>query len=230
MTAIWFLVKSLGVLILFGCVWYVLSPVFGARLSTKALKVYEGSPQLNTVFSNAKPINMGFSWEDIRTAYSDYRASRAWATPPNGQPPVIKTNLGEFYNDQRETAFVWVGHSTFLLRMEQKTLLIDPMFGSVPSPISFIGGKRFNQELPFHIEQLDSVDFVLITHDHYDHLDTKTIKWLSNLANKFVVPLGVGSHLKKWGLCFPEFQYAFRFLRLCRLLLKVCHFQLYCWV
>ena len=200
MTAIWFLIKSLGVLILFGCVWYALSPVFGARLSTKALKVYEGSPQLYTVFSNAKPINMGFSWDDIRTAYSDYRASRAWATPAEGQPPVIKTNLGEFDDDQSETAFVWIGHSTFLLRMEQKTLLIDPMFSSVPSPISFIGGKRFNQELPFQIEQLDSVDFVLITHDHYDHLDFPSIKALAPKVRQFLVPLGIGEHLKTWGV------------------------------
>ena len=79
-------------------------------------------------------------------------------------------------------------------------ILIDPMFGKVPAPMDFLGGKRFSKKLPIRSEKLPEIDYVLISHDHYDHLDYESILKIKNKVNKFIVPLGLGNHLIKWGV------------------------------
>jgi len=93
----------------------------------------------------------------------------------------------------------WLGHSTTLVEIDGARLLLDPMWSDRSSPFSFAGPKRFF-EPPLAIEDLPPVDGVLISHDHYDHLDKATIIKLAGLAAKFIVPLGVGAHLEKWGV------------------------------
>ena len=93
----------------------------------------------------------------------------------------------------------WFGHSAFLIEMEGKRILIDPMLTEWPSPVPF-GSRRFPNEKPVPLDQLDDIDFVIISHDHYDHLDYKSIIALSQHVNHFYTALGVGSHLKKWGI------------------------------
>jgi L-ascorbate metabolism protein UlaG (beta-lactamase superfamily) len=85
-----------------------------------------------------------------------------------------------------------------LIEMESKLILIDPVFEQRPSPISFLGGKRFYDDLPVRIEDLPALDAILISHDHYDHLEYGTILKLKEKTDKFYVPLGVGNHLRRW--------------------------------
>ncbi len=95
---------------------------------------------------------------------------------------------------------IWLGHSSVLLEMEGKRLLLDPTFSDYPSPVPFIGGKRFSEVLPIKLEQLDYVDIVLLSHDHYDHLDYETIMQIKGKTKLFCVPSGVGRRLQKWGI------------------------------
>lgn len=97
-------------------------------------------------------------------------------------------------------AFTWFGHSSVLIKIENVTLLIDPVFGKRASLFSFLGPKRFEYTNPHHIDQLPPIDAVLISHDHYDHLEYKSILALKDKVNRFYVPLGVGVHLEKWGV------------------------------
>ncbi len=98
---------------------------------------------------------------------------------------------------------IWFGHSTVLLEIQGKRLLLDPTFSDAPSPFPFIGGKRFSLGLPIALEQLLPVDIVLLSHDHYDHLDYKTIMRIKDKTGVFCVPAGVGRRLEKWGIT-PE--------------------------
>jgi N-acyl-phosphatidylethanolamine-hydrolysing phospholipase D len=82
-----------------------------------------------------------------------------------------------------KTKVIWIGHSTVLINFENKIILIDPIFSERASPISFIGKKRF-RPVPILINQIPRVDVVLITHNHYDHLDYESIM---NLNEKFDV-------------------------------------------
>lgn len=93
----------------------------------------------------------------------------------------------------------WLGHSTSLIEMHGDTFLIDPVWGERCSPLSFIGPTRFHPP-PLALDQLPTVNAVVISHDHYDHLDYPTIVALKDKVQRFIVPLGVGSHLRYWGV------------------------------
>jgi L-ascorbate metabolism protein UlaG (beta-lactamase superfamily) len=105
--------------------------------------------------------------------------------------------------DKATDAFLtWFGHSTFLYEIDGKKILFDPMLGKYAAPVPhFI--TRFGYDLPATAEQLPQLDAVIISHDHYDHLDYATVKILKGKVKKFITPLGVGSHLKRWGV-LPE--------------------------
>lgn len=93
----------------------------------------------------------------------------------------------------------WYGHSTFLIEMEGKRMLIDPMFGDVSAPISF-GAHRFKYAQPIPAGAMKNIDAVIISHDHYDHLDYPSIVKLKDKVGHFYTALGVGAHLKSWGV------------------------------
>ncbi|MBL51337.1 MAG: hypothetical protein CMG57_05205 [Candidatus Marinimicrobia bacterium] len=96
--------------------------------------------------------------------------------------------------------FSWLGHSAFILNINNKIILLDPMFGKYASPIPIPSLKRYSSGIPFSIDELTSIDAVIFSHDHYDHLDYSTIKQIKNKVKKFYVPHGLGNHLKRWGV------------------------------
>jgi L-ascorbate metabolism protein UlaG (beta-lactamase superfamily) len=93
----------------------------------------------------------------------------------------------------------WYGHSAFLFEIEGKRILIDPMLGEHSSPVSF-ATPRFPYEKPIPIEELTDIDAIILSHDHYDHLDYPTIVKLKEETKHFYTALGVGSHLMHWGV------------------------------
>jgi L-ascorbate metabolism protein UlaG (beta-lactamase superfamily) len=95
----------------------------------------------------------------------------------------------------------WLGHSTLLLEIDGRRVLIDPVWGQRASPFTFLGPERFFAP-PLPLDELPAVDVVVISHDHYDHLDLPTVKALAARGARFAVPLGVGAHLRRWGV--PE--------------------------
>jgi L-ascorbate metabolism protein UlaG (beta-lactamase superfamily) len=106
----------------------------------------------------------------------------AWAKPPD-------TGL-------RAT---WLGHSTVLIEIDGLRVLTDPVWGPRASPSRFAGPKRF-QPVPVALSALPPIDLVLVSHDHYDHLDYPTIRELARMGVPFVTSLGVGAHLEAWGV------------------------------
>lgn len=123
----------------------------------------------------------------------------------NGRPSrdisVIKLDSTEVADYvKKEARLVWYGHSAFLLQIDGKNILLDPMFGQVAAPLSWMGEKRFNKELPLEIKKLPQIDAIIFSHDHYDHLDYESVMGLKNKTKHFFVPLGVGVHLESWGI------------------------------
>lgn len=96
----------------------------------------------------------------------------------------------------------WLGHSTVLIEIGGRRVLTDPVWGPRASPSRYIGPKRF-QPVPVALDRLPPIDVVVISHDHYDHLDYPTIRQLVTLDVPFVTSLGVGAHLEAWGIA-PE--------------------------
>ncbi|MEQ1693331.1 MAG: MBL fold metallo-hydrolase, partial [Gemmatimonas sp.] len=93
----------------------------------------------------------------------------------------------------------WMGHSTTLVEIDGARVLLDPVWSTRPTPLAGIGPARWYPPL-IALDQLPRIDAVLISHDHYDHLDAPTVRTLAATGALFVVPLGVGAHLEYWGV------------------------------
>ncbi|MCG8617555.1 MAG: MBL fold metallo-hydrolase [Desulfobacterales bacterium] len=91
----------------------------------------------------------------------------------------------------------WIGHSSLMINMDGFRILLDPVF---EEKVTIVGPKRFNGPLPVDLSNLPDIDLVIVSHDHYDHLNKATIKALKDKAACFMVPLGVDAHLKNWGI------------------------------
>ena len=108
---------------------------------------------------------------------------------PKGEIPVHQLKKIEKAKKD-ELKWIWFGHSSSMLQIEGKNVLMDPVFSNYSSPVSFIGPKRFSK-LPIDIENMPSIDVLAISHDHYDHLDYQTIKQIEKKVKEYCVPLGV---------------------------------------
>lgn len=117
---------------------------------------------------------------------------------PDQKLPEVKPDIAEFLKKSDGMKFIWFGHSTFLVNLDGKILLFDPVFSSSASPVSFMI-KRF-QDAVISLEEMPPIDYIIISHDHYDHLDMETIQFFKSKTTKFITPLGVISHLKEWGI------------------------------
>lgn len=112
--------------------------------------------------------------------------------------PQIKPNLELFETKNDALKFIWFGHSTVLLTMDGMKILIDPMFSTYASPIKGTF-KRFQPPV-LRLEELPHVDVIVISHDHYDHLDKKSVQFFKNHETRFIVPLGIKRYLVQWGI------------------------------
>jgi L-ascorbate metabolism protein UlaG (beta-lactamase superfamily) len=124
--------------------------------------------------------------------------SGAENTTPDQPIPVAKRTRHDFLTPPASgLRITWLGHSTSLVEIDGKRLLLDPIWSQRSSPVSFMGPERFFAP-PLAFEELPSLNAVLISHDHYDHLDKATVVRLAAEKVPFIVPLGVGEHLECW--------------------------------
>ncbi|MDG4831432.1 MBL fold metallo-hydrolase [Solwaraspora sp. WMMD1047] len=115
---------------------------------------------------------------------------------PDDRPPATADAAAD------ELAVIWYGHASALIEIEGRRVLIDPIWSDRCSPSRLVGPRRLHP-VPVPLDRLPAVDAVLISHDHYDHLDMATVRTLRDgQSAPFLVPLGVGAHLRRWGV--PE--------------------------
>ncbi len=172
-------------------------PLFGGSISNSDRERYRYFDHYkNGKFVNQSPTEMKMGVSTILSLMKDSMSGRKDRKPTN----LIPISLDWKKIKSNEDSLTWFGHSTFLLNVDDKKILIDPMFGPSPSPVPFIGSKRYSKDLLDVIDELPPIDAVLITHDHYDHLDYASIIKLKEIVGQFFVPLGVAAHLIKWGV------------------------------
>ena len=190
----------LGVLVIVVLLFINLSPEFGGKATKKQRVAYEKSKN----YKDGKFINIGNVTMEM-SGGDAWKATKGMLSPkadskPSKNVEVESIDSLNIVSYKGKTRLVWFGHSTFLVQINNKSILIDPMFGDVPAPHPWLGVKRFSKKLPISIEKLPEIDAVLISHDHYDHLDYGSIKKLKDKVKAFYVPLGVGVHLEAWGV------------------------------
>ncbi|MBD0776361.1 MBL fold metallo-hydrolase [Maribacter sp. ANRC-HE7] len=176
-------------------------PSFGGEVNKERQTKYATSAQFdNGKFVNIHRVNMNKGFSETLAMARKFFFEKVENGRPKHDLAVQKIDSSNIADYASPTRFVWFGHSSFLIQMNHKNILLDPMFGEVPAPLPFLGGKRFSAELPIEIRKLPKIDAVIISHDHYDHLDYESISLLKDKVGTFYTPLGVGVHLETWGV------------------------------
>ncbi|MHC0447719.1 MBL fold metallo-hydrolase [Flavobacterium sp. 3-218] len=174
-------------------------PKFGKAPSGERLVQIQNSPQ----YKNGKFENQNFTPDLAEGAsyskvFYDFFFKKVERKIPTDLIPSVKTNLLELALDQ--DILVWFGHSSYFIQLEGKRFLIDPVFSGNASPIPGTT-KSFKGSDIYTVDDIPEIDYLLITHDHYDHLDYETILKLKPKTKQIITALGVGSHFEFWG--FP---------------------------
>lgn len=190
--------------------WFVLVPVLLAVLLWLALRLpgfggdaqdarlarMQQAPQfVQGRFENQPPYQPDLAlFENIRLY------SQGQVREPPFDIPVLPLAPGLLGNAPAPgLRLVWFGHATVLVEVDGVRILTDPILSERASPVQLVGPKRFHPP-PVPLEQLTGIDAVVISHDHYDHLDMATVRQLARQGTQFHVGLGIGAHLQRWGV------------------------------
>lgn len=178
-------------------------PRFGAKPKGERLARMQQSPNYKDgAFHNLDTTPNFASKEELARIDSTYRSFIGCIGGDTIQPSrkpteAIDTAKVNLKNLPKEGSFlVWFGHSSYLIQVEGVRILVDPVFGSA-SPVRFIN-KPVSGTEPYSAADIPEVDFLIITHDHYDHLDFTTCKTIREKVGTVICPLGVGAHLERW--------------------------------
>ncbi len=176
------------------------SKQFGGKITKELEANYQQSKNWkNGVFHNLEKTRMSIKLTDVpKLLYQQFIANAN--RMPAKNLPLIPFDLQAFLTEDSHFKFSWYGHSAILSRINSKTILIDPMLGSNTSPIAPFKTKRFSRNTLDLIVQFPEIDLMLISHDHYDHLDFDSIQKLKHKTKLFYVALGVKRHLIEWGI------------------------------
>ena len=187
-------------LIIIICTYYFVTTKFqfGGQVTKEQQEEYKKTGHYtNGRFQNLEEFSLNLDCHSIvEMLKKTFR--RPLNISPKQDISVVKFSKSK--TDKNLTRVTWLGHSSLLIEIDYKNILIDPVFSNYAAPHPLLGQKRYNSKMPVSIGELPHIDFVLISHDHYDHLDYKTIKALKGKVSNFLVPLGVGNHLRTWGI------------------------------
>ncbi|MEV0410742.1 MBL fold metallo-hydrolase [Streptomyces sp. NPDC050448] len=174
---------------------------FGADPSGARLERIRRSPNFaDGVFQNPVGARTRPSGSMAEFAKIYFHKEQRTRRKPGAPIPVYPTTLAELAKPPVSgLRLTWMGHSGVLAEIDGRRVLFDPVWGERCSPFPFAGPKRLHP-VPVPLASLGPVDAVVISHDHYDHLDLPTIKELAGTDTVFAVPLGVGAHLEHWGV------------------------------
>jgi L-ascorbate metabolism protein UlaG (beta-lactamase superfamily) len=147
------------------------------------------------------PMSNAVMWDLLKRQFS----GTEMRTPPQGCPPVVRLATADF----KERAApglraIWFGHASVYLEIDGVRVMTDPVLSDYASPFAGIGPKRFHPP-PLPLEELPKIYVVVISHDHYEHLDVLTVRRVAQSGTRFIVPLGIGAHLERWGVPGAQF-------------------------
>jgi L-ascorbate metabolism protein UlaG (beta-lactamase superfamily) len=173
---------------------------FGAKPSKKDIEKYTLSKNWNgKKFVNLIDTKMEISFLNIPGLLYKQICKKECRVPTENIP-IKPLDKEEFLAPSSEAKFIWYGHAALMMRIDNKTILIDPMLGPDASPIAPFATKRFSTGALQLIDNFPTIDAVFLSHDHYDHIDYESIQKLKSKTTHFYTALGVARHLKTWGI------------------------------
>ncbi len=183
-------------------IWlYLRQPQFGRLPAGSYLKKLEASPHyVNGQFKNLLPTPMLVEDTSLISSLAKFVLAQRERPVPNEPVPSAKVDLLTL--DSRQDMVIWLGHSSYFLQLGGRRILIDPVFSSYASPVSLVN-RAFAGANPYAPDDMPGIDCLLISHDHWDHLDYPTVMALQSKIGQIVCPLGVGGYFSQWGFA-PE--------------------------
>lgn len=145
-------------------------------------------------YFNKSYIKMKMTGQKAKGIIKEYIAKKN--SIPTFEIPRLKIDKDTF---KKQNSFVWLGHSTILGNIDDVSFVVDPMLSKRASPLNYVGPKRFYGSIT-PIDELPTIDLILITHNHYDHMDKKTLLALKDKVKMIYVPLDNAKILIKWGI------------------------------
>ncbi len=189
------LLSTLSVLAVTGVV-FINQARFGRNPQGERLERILKSPHYRDgKFQNLSPTPQLTSDKSKLESIIDFLFRKVDGLRPSVDLPVIKTDLTQIQRD--EEVLVWLGHSSFFMQTGGKRFLIDPVL-VMASPVSF-ANKAFKGTELYTPDDIPEIDYLIISHDHWDHLDYNTVMQLKDRTDKVICPLGVGEHFEYWG-------------------------------
>jgi L-ascorbate metabolism protein UlaG (beta-lactamase superfamily) len=171
---------------------------FGAQPSLSDIETYARSKYWNgEIFVNTEPTKIDVNFFTLPQMLYKQFLNRATRKPSHALP-LIPFDKENFLGSGDNFTAIWFGHSAILMRMANTTIFIDPMLGANAAPISPFPERRFSEDTLNIISELPELDLVVLSHDHYDHLDYESVQRLKGKTKYVFSALGVGRHLKKW--------------------------------
>jgi L-ascorbate metabolism protein UlaG (beta-lactamase superfamily) len=176
---------------------YLQHPKFGTYPEGERLEVIQRSPHFSDgVFRNLVATPILADDKGTLSVLVGNLLHRVENLRPDVPIPVVKTDLKAL--DAAQDTVVWLGHSSYFVLFAGKRILIDPVFSLYAAPVSF-STQAFDGTSIYTAEDMPEIDVLLITHDHWDHLDHATLTALEPKIGRAFTPLGVGAHFEYWG-------------------------------
>ena len=172
---------------------------FGGKVTKELQRKYEQSENWKDgKFQNLEGTEMDMPLGKIPGLI--YKQLTKKGQKPKANLPIVPFDEKDFIAPTNKAKFIWYGHSVVLMRLNGKTILIDPMLGGDTTPIAPFNNKRFSENSLSLIDDFPEIDLILLTHDHYDHLDYDSIQKLKHKTKKYYVAIGLKRHLVRWGV------------------------------
>ena len=191
----------LGTLLLAGGAFLGLSPQLGGTPTDQERAAYAQSGHYRAgEFVNLVPTSVATGSSFVGTMWKFFFRKDPRATPRLPLPMRPLDSLDIIRKPPGLVRVTWFGHSASLVEIAGQNILLDPMLSVEMGPVSWATPRRYNPRLPITPEQLPYLAAVLISHDHYDHLDYETIRKIKDKVGQFYVPLGIAAHLRAWGV------------------------------
>ncbi len=179
---------------------FMQQPMFGRKPAAQRLQqIQQSSNYKDGAFQNQSFTPSFTDGASFSKVFYQFFFSKKERNKPSVALPSVKTDLKQL--SKEENVLVWMGHSSYFMQVDGKTILVDPVLSGHASPFSFTTNSFAGSDI-YTPDDFPAIDFLFISHDHWDHLDYKTILQLRPKINTIITGLGTAEHLERWG--FPK--------------------------
>lgn len=176
---------------------FMMQAKFGKAADGARLELIKNSPNFkNGSFQNLSPTPSFTEGANFVSVLKEFLFKKNKRVKPTNELPSKKTDLHNLSPDK--DVLVWFGHSSYFMQIDGKRILVDPVFSGSASPVTGTA-RSFKGSDAYCSADIPEIDFLFITHDHWDHLDYETILKIRPKARQVICSLGVGAHLEYWG-------------------------------